>query len=276
VPLIDDLRAIARRVLPRPVRATITFARVRIATAAAGVWDSLSPPREPWPVPPAKLRFRVQGGVSRSAFLATGRQCAGDIHRALTVISRPFESFSAVLDFGCGVGRVIRWLGPGHASLRLHGADIDGEAIEWCRGALPFAEFSTTLPEPPLRFSDGQFDLVYGISVFTHLDEALQFAWLRELKRVTRPRGLLLLTIHGPSLHPQLRNEERRTIERNDFVFRCEITGALKPDGLPDFYQVTFHSRQYVEQRWGELFRIVAFIERGMAGYQDLVVLEPR
>ena len=51
------------------------------------------------------------------------------------------------------------------------------------------------------------FDLVVALSVFTHMTEPLQVCWMRELRRVLQPRGLLLLTVLGDnrercSTHP--------------------------------------------------------------------------
>src|SRR5262249_14848680 len=49
----------------------------------------------------------------------------------------------------------------------------------------------------PLRYRDASFDLVYAFSVFTHLPESLQLAWMGELRRVLRPGGYLLISLHG-------------------------------------------------------------------------------
>ena len=55
--------------------------------------------------------------------------------------------------------------------------------------------FEVTSPVPPLPFSDGFFELVYGHSVFTHLGKQDQHAWLLELVRVTQPGGYCLVTV---------------------------------------------------------------------------------
>jgi SAM-dependent methyltransferase len=49
---------------------------------------------------------------------------------------------------------------------------------------------------PHLPFPDASIDFIYGISVFTHI-KYLWDAWLLELKRVLKPNGLLLQTIHA-------------------------------------------------------------------------------
>jgi len=41
---------------------------------------------------------------------------------------------------------------------------------------------------------------VIGYSVFTHLTEAMQRQWLEELRRITAPGGLVLVTAHGDFL----------------------------------------------------------------------------
>jgi len=51
--------------------------------------------------------------------------------------------------------------------------------------------------QPPTGLPAQGFDLVYGISVLSHLSEPDQFAWLAELARLTRPGALLLLSTLG-------------------------------------------------------------------------------
>ena len=58
--------------------------------------------------------------------------------------------------------------------------DINPKAVEWCRSHLDFAEVALNEIEPPLPYPAQMFDFVYALSVFTHLDEDLQHAWLRE------------------------------------------------------------------------------------------------
>ncbi len=102
-----------------------------------------------------------------------------------------------VLDFGCGCGRVLAYLRREIAG-ELTGSDIDGEAIAWCQENL--AEVGTFVRNeimPPLPFPDATFDLTYAVSVFTHLPKRMERAWLRELTRVTKPGGYLLLTTNG-------------------------------------------------------------------------------
>jgi SAM-dependent methyltransferase len=245
---------------------------------------SLAPDLE-FAVPNKDLRFRVTGFTqSEEVFLDQGRQSLADLERGLRVVDRTLADFTRVLDFGCGCGRVTRHLAQtvrANPGLELHGCDIDGEAVAWVRENLTFGTFIHNDGMPPLSYPDGYFDLVVNHSVFTHLPEDYQDAWLSELRRVVRPGGTLLLTVAGLFAFEGLVASyvkwpaDPSRIQR---VYREEGILYVTDDSwvdstFPDFYHTTFHNPHYVLDHWGKLFTIEAFLPRGALGFQDLVVL---
>ena len=149
------------------------------------------------PFPGPKLIARVAGGTDRASFFWSGRESVRELERMLRIVGRSLDSFEAVLDFGCGCGRMLLWLEDLGRKRALHGTDVDAEAVEWCRQQIPYAQVSVNDAEPPLPYPDGAFDLVFNHSVFTHIDARRQDLWLSELQRVVRSGGLLVLSVHG-------------------------------------------------------------------------------
>jgi predicted SAM-dependent methyltransferase len=82
--------------------------------------------------------------------------------------------------------------------------------------------------------SDGSFDLIYALSVFTHIPVQWQMAWLQELHRVLRPRGYLLCTVLGNSYSRMLNEQDRATLKRD---------GAVTSDLTDDDAAETVHIR---------------------------------
>ncbi|HXH97561.1 MAG TPA: class I SAM-dependent methyltransferase, partial [Gaiellaceae bacterium] len=177
----------------------------------------------------------------------------------------PLDEVEAVLDFGCGCGRVTRyWAGFGAS---VAGSDLDRAAVEWCRGNLPFGRFEVNGLEPPLAFENESFDLVYALSVFTHLPSELQLAWRDELLRVLRPGGYLLVTTHGRSYLPRLEPAERERFERGELVVRwADLPGT----NLCSAY----HPERYLRETFANGLELVELVPEGALGNptQDLVV----
>jgi SAM-dependent methyltransferase len=228
------------------------------------------------PLPPARLRHRVHGALDRESFVRLGRVISCDLHRLLGSVGRRLESFETILDFGCGCGRVLRFLASGAPGSRFYATDIDPSPIEWGQRHLPDIQWSANGISPPLPFASEFLDLVYAISVFSHLDEGLQNVWLAELERVARPGAILILTVHGESLAGSLAASERKALHEKGILFCKGATGRLKLDGLPDFYQSTFHTRAYIEAVWSRYFDVIGYVERAIDGYQDAILLRKR
>lgn len=234
----------------------------RFATSSAAI-----------PLPPPKLRFRVHGALDRESFIAVGARVSDNLRELVRSAGRDIDSFNNILDFGCGSGRVLSNFLSLPSTCRLHGVDIDAEAIDWCQRAMSGASFKHIDSNPPTGFADNSFDFIFAISVFTHLDEAYQFAWLKELHRIAQPGAILVLSVHGEPIYERLPMAEKKIIRHEGFFYKRGETGRLKLDGLPDFYQNSYHSREYIRREWSKYFQVIDQKLRGIGDYQDAVVL---
>ena len=172
-----------------------------------------APARDGLPFPPPEFVGLTLGVFDVPAlfegFFEAGARDAQSIRDALRATGLGMRRLEAVLDFGCGCGRVLRhWSRLPDAS--VHGSDFNPHMIDWCRRNLPFAQFTVNGVAPPLDYGESSFDLVYAVSVFTHLLEPLQLPWLTELARITRPGGRVLLSLNGLQQRDALLEGEER------------------------------------------------------------------
>jgi hypothetical protein len=74
----------------------------------------------------------------------------------------------------------------------------------------------------------------------------MQDAWLAELARLLAPGGVLLLTVHGERAAQVLDQAGLETLRTAGFVHQR----SRKLKGIvPDWYQTTWHSREYILNR---------------------------
>ena len=157
------------------------------------------------PVPPDDLIFLVVGARNITPqFLATGAADLNSIKALLDEAEFKLKPGSRVLDWGCGCGRVARHWAPKADEIYLYGCDINDHLVTWSKQNIPFGSFTCSELRPPLPYTDSYFDLVYGISVFTHLLFDTHYLWMAELWRVLKPGGIAILTAHGPSMFPKI------------------------------------------------------------------------
>lgn len=212
------------------------------------------------------MRYRMGGATlaKRVDTYLTGR------------FGRPMASFASVLDWGSGAARVTRYL-IRLCTGRVTGVDIDADNVAWCAATFPEATFLNGPLLPPLSCAGESFDLVITISVFTHLDEETQFRWLDELRRVVRPGGIVLASIHGMAqmgLYGAHGQQVLDTAENGFIVLgqNNQLDGFI-PDGM--YYKNVAHSADYVLAQWSKYFDVIEIVE-GIAAHQDLVVMVRR
>jgi SAM-dependent methyltransferase len=218
------------------------------------------------PIPPVRLILLVTGTPDVEWFLTGGRLAADSIRSISSRNGVDIDRARAILDFGCGSGRVARcWAGVGR---EVHGCDYNRRLVDWCQRHLRFGRFEVNDLRPPLPYPDGRFDLVYALSVFTHLPEELQRPWIEELQRILEPGGHLILSVHGRRYREELRPEERRRFDEGRLVVRMERSAGTNLCGA-------YHPIEYVRETLARGFTVRDYVPEGALGnpHQDLVLL---
>jgi SAM-dependent methyltransferase len=208
-------------------------------------------------VPPSLMKYTCslqnepdyyQAGfeVSTMLNLATAKHAKKKIHE-----------FERILDFGCGAGRLIQFI-PNVAHSRVYGCDVNKILIDFVGEAFPGVSVISNDFSPPLIYPSEFFDLIYSFSVFSHLTQNDELAWLQELARVGTKDALYLVTIHGEhfinSCLPNLKSE----IESNGGFYFLEV--HARDGGEMDFpigYEASLHTHKNVHDIWSQWFEIL-------------------
>lgn len=129
-----------------------------------------------------------------------------------------------ILDWGCGPGRIIRHLPEiiGNGCI-FYGTDYNEKSINWCNTNIRNANFNLNTIEAKLPYEENSFDIIYGISIFTHLSEEMHYAWTGELLRVLKPGGIMFQTLHGDNFLVKLTESEKCRYNKGQIIIRRNV-----------------------------------------------------
>lgn len=240
----------------------------------------LSEPRDGVPpLPPTPIQERFCGRAGRSA-MEQALEFYKVIRSAAEKADRPLSSMKAVLDFGCGWGRITRCFLRDLEPETLQGTDCDPEMVDYCSSVMPGHRFSCNPPLPPSSFADGQFDLIYAYSVFSHLSEAAHRAWLGEFHRIMKPGALLIVTTrpryfvaYWPRLPYLPEFDVKKCLTDYDagkFVHIPAQGGTATP---ASFYGETGIPESYVRREWSKWFDVQQFHDHVPEVDQKVIVV---
>jgi SAM-dependent methyltransferase len=155
---------------------------------AAGIID--------FPLPP-NSRLRRTSSLTIRHYYESGLTTVLPILTAARLFGVKLEEDAQVLDFGCGVARQILQLTRAYPNVHAFACDVVAENVQHIQRAFPTVKGYVNNFDPPLIYPDNTFDLVYSVSTFSHFSPDDARLWLAELRRVTKPNGLLCLTLNS-------------------------------------------------------------------------------
>jgi ubiquinone/menaquinone biosynthesis C-methylase UbiE len=153
-----------------------------------------------------------------------------------------------ILDWGCGTGRVIRHIPDIQKEASCYGVDIDCDGIYWCKKNIESVYFDC-IENQCLPYPSNYFNLVYGISVLTHIHHQETNYWVNEIKRVLEPNGVAIITTHGSQYFYQLNQLQIKQLEQEG-----AFSNNFKHQG--DRLLTTYHSANHLKVTLEEYFTI--------------------
>lgn len=178
-----------------------------------------------------------------------------------------------ILDWGCGPGRLIRHLptivGNG---CEYYGTDYNKKSIDWCSNNLPDIKFNNNTLVAHLPYEDNFVDVIYGISIFTHLSEQLHFDWYHELYRILKPNGIMFLTTQGDNFKIKMTDIEIKKYNNNELVVRGNVKEGHRTYSA-------FHPQEFMRKLFNNI-EILEHIEmkpeKGKWLPQDIWIIKKR
>lgn len=158
-----------------------------------------------------------------------------------------------ILEWGCGPARVVRHLPILLPASKVYGSDYNGDSISWCKKYIRGVTFEINQLQPPLSCNSDFFDVVYSLSVFTHLSEENHKSWIGELHRVLKKRGILLFTTQGNIFTEKLTAEEKTIFEQGKVVIRDKAKEGHRSYSA-------FHPEPFIKELVTNRFDILNFL----------------
>lgn len=171
-------------------------------------------------------------------YLSDGWRTLSELMVILEIIDRPLLKTQRMLEFASGFGRFTRHLVRTLPS-RVTCADVLPGSMEFAQeqfgvNTLPSAHDPASLKFPVT------FDLVFVLSLFTHLPPWTWQPWLRALGQGVSPGGVLLFSVHNEEAAREL----GVAFDENGTRF---IASSESPSLDGEVYGTTFTTRSFVE-----------------------------
>jgi SAM-dependent methyltransferase len=222
------------------------------------------------PTVPEPAFQELWNGASGVALAAQGLAFYDRLRERYAEHSAVALEVSRVLDFGCGWGRLTRFLARDVAPGRLYGCDPVEGILDVCRDCGVPATLARSDFVPDRLPFDQPFDLAFAFSVFTHLSEDATAGCLRALHAALRPGALLLATVRPPeylwrdasmrSVLEDLGADPQARLAEPRHLFVAHPTDPAHPQqaGGGETYGEAVVTLAQVRERWSEWFELQA------------------
>lgn len=201
-------------------------------------------------------------------YLADGWRTLSELMLLLEAVDRPLLKTPSVLEFASGHGRFTRHLVKALGPTRVVVSDVVPSAVEFSRRTFGVEGFLSASTPEAVQWP-GRYDLVFVLSLFSHLPKATWSRWLKVLFDAVAPGGLLVFSTHGT----KAAHFDHVTLDAEGYFFAASSESSAI-DGQE--YGTTFTSEPFVLARIAETLGADKLVHKAPVhfwNHQDAYVL---
>ncbi len=150
-----------------------------------------------------------------------------------------------------------------------YATDYNKKTIEWNKNNIDNVKFNNNSLEAKLPYKDNFFDIIYGLSVLTHLSEKLHYDWFEELYRVLNVGGILWITTQGDNFKSKMTESELIKYNKNEIIVRGNVLEGHRTYSA-------FHPKKFMEKLFQEAIVLEHVITPPQEGWipQDIWIVK--
>jgi SAM-dependent methyltransferase len=147
----------------------------------------------------------------------------------------------SILDFGSGIGNSTPFFRRYFPAARLASADVSLRSLEIAESRFPGIARSFQIEDRRIPVADNAFAISFSACVFHHIPHEEHIYWLRELRRITRPGGMLAIFEHNPLNPLTVRAVNSCPFDENAHLIRAkQLVESYRESGWND-QKVQYH-----------------------------------
>jgi len=147
-------------------------------------------------------------------YLADGWRTLAELMLLLESVGRPLLGVDSFLEFASGHGRFTRHLVKAIGNAAVTVSDVVTDAVAFSRDAFGVNGFISTARPEDLDWP-ARYDVVFVLSLFSHLPRSSWGRWLARLFDAVAPGGMLVFSTHGT----EAARRQNVTLDETGFFF---------------------------------------------------------
>ena len=127
-------------------------------------------------------------------YFSVGLQALAIIDKARALVNK--NEVGSLLDFGCGYGRVLRFLKAYFPETNITCSEVEPTYVEYCAETFDVENFVSNTDFTKLN-RDKKYDIIWSGSVFTHLSASKFEELFQYFEQSLNAGGIMVFTTHG-------------------------------------------------------------------------------
>ena len=217
------------------------------------------------------MNYIIDIGFDTDDYFNSGKKNALTFKDGISRHKPSLLSGKKILDYGCGHGRICRYIPKLFSPSKFVVADVWDGAVNFCAEEFKATPFLIT-DEKSLSTYNEKFDVIFAYSVFTHLPPSSFNFYISDISKCLEDDGIILFTTKGEY------DAKTRGISLTDsYNYSVNVIPNETKGRLPGSkYAVMIVTRQFVENALNSVgLKLLEHLPDSMT-HQDLYIAGPQ